>query len=528
MKVCLVNTYRRIGGAAVAAHRLKEALELQGGVEVDEFYRFHWNGEKVADRFDEARDQAGRHSRIPAVERFEREFVRKNSTERAQSLFSLETSFVDLTELPEVTGADVINLHWVTFLQNPAAIRRLASLGKPVVWTLHDERAFTGGCHYTAGCAGFTEDCRGCPQIDEESAVLAQGLLARRLELLGDTPLHFVSPSHWLASQLRRSRLFNPGCHSLHVIPYSIDLDLFRPVAGAAERAEMRARLGLSAEDFCILAGCSNWDEERKGGRTLTLALQGLHARLARELPGACVRVVTCGAKAPEQPGFPIHNAGLVQEDAEMARLLQCCDVFVTMTREDNLPNMIIEALACGVPVLATAVGGIPEMVTDGETGRLVPRDDSQAMSAALFDAVRDRASMPDWARNARRFAENNYAHAIQAASYLGLFEKAMSQPGSTKPSPRDTPADPVLEYLYGGMAKELQQTRAALQAQQTRAALQERRMAALVQEWQSRARWLQSSFSYRLGSALTWPARSLMRIVGRPNDPDGKNDDKR
>lgn len=526
MRICLINTYRRIGGAAVAAYRLKEALEGSPGVEVDELYRFEREGGAVVDRLAAGLESYPVLDRLPAIEQFERGFVEGKTTERALSLFSLGTPVIDLTNIPEVASADLINLHWVTYLQNPAAIRHLAGLGKPIVWTLHDERAFTGGCHYTSGCDGFTRDCRACPQIEAETAVVAEGLLAERLEFLRDVPLHFVSPSHWLGSQLQRSRLFNPVCHSLDVIPYSIDLDRFRPVASTVERSERRGRLGLPADDICILAGSMSWDEERKGGRFLKDSLMSLFERIGEELPGTRVRIVTCGAEGPREVGFPLHGVGLVETEAEMAELLQCCDLFVTMTREDNLPNMIIEALACGVPVLATAVGGIPEMVVDGKTGRLVPRDDSAAMAAALFDAVRDGNQISQWSRNARRFAEENYAHALQASSYLGLFEKALScsRSGASASAPRPPAANPVVEYLYGGMAVELQQSRAELRDFRAKVRTQQERIReqqAELQVCKENARRLESSFGYRLGSALTWPARWILRQMKAQADHD-------
>lgn len=531
MRICLINTYRRIGGAAVAAYRLKEALERSPGIEVDELYRFEREDGAVVDRLAAWGESSPVLDRLPAIEKFERGFVDGKTTERALSLFSLDPLFIDLAETLEVASADVINLHWVSFLQSPAAIRHLAQLGKPVVWTLHDERAFTGGCHYTSGCDGFTTNCRGCPQVEAEAAVVPEGLLAERLKLLRDVPLHFVSPSHWLGSQLRRSKLFNSACHTLDIIPYSVDLDRFHPLPVESGLFERRARLGLSPHEFCILAGSFTWDEDRKGGPFLEEAFKMLFSRLSDELPGVRVRVVTCGAKSPCKDAYPVHSVGLVESEFEMAELLQCCDLFVTMTREDNLPNMIIEALACGVPVLATAVGGIPEMVVEGKTGRLVPRDDSAAMAAALFDAVRDGNLTSEWSRNARRFAEENYAHALQASSYLGLFEKVLN--GSRSGASAPTPPAPnlVMDYLYGGMAVELRQSRAELRKHRAelrkhRATLRTqqeriRKQQADLQACKEDRRRLESSFRYRLGSGLTWPARWILRRMKAHADQD-------
>src|SRR5690606_16383499 len=121
-----------------------------------------------------------------------------------------------------------------------------------------------------------------------------------------------------------------------------------------------------------------------------------------------------------------IRNVGVITTPGRMAELLKCCDLYATMTKEDNLPNTILEALACGVPVVATNVGGIPEMIKDGENGRLVPRDDSRAMADVLYSIVTNREELLKWAKAARRTAENLFDPADQSEEHERVYRSLL------------------------------------------------------------------------------------------------------
>lgn len=227
-RIVCVSTYGgHAGGAAVAMQRLTTALAAAGAIV-----------EIVTSRGPEA--AAGRRIRRR---------IRHGRTPLSNTLFSADWPTWDIAAHPAVVAADVIHVHWVAGFLDAAAIRRLAATGKPVVWTQHDMRAFTGGCHYTAGCAGFTADCRGCPQLIPRLAAVPERTLRRSRRLLRGLPLTFVAPSRWLAAELARASLFDPMSHAVHVIPNGIDLARYAP---AADKAAARARLGLPA-------GCRSW-----------------------------------------------------------------------------------------------------------------------------------------------------------------------------------------------------------------------------------------------------------------------------
>ena len=96
------------------------------------------------------------------------------------------------------------------------------------------------------------------------------------------------------------------------------------------------------------------------------------------------------------------------------------------MSREDNLPNTIVESLACGVPVISTNVGGIPEMYDPNKSGRLINRDDSKSMSEELLLLVTNPELLKELSANARKEAEKNYSPKTQASKYFDLFTKVI------------------------------------------------------------------------------------------------------
>jgi hypothetical protein len=134
--------------------------------------------------------------------------------------------------------------------------------------------------------------------------------------------------------------------------------------------------------------------------------------------------VITSGADAPPVPGLVCHHLGSLDE-AGVLTAIQACDLHLTMAREDNLPNTVMEALACGRPVLATRAGGIPELVDDGAEGWLVEVDDTAAAAAVLARLAGDPAAVAAAGQAARRRAEREWDARLQARRYLELAAQA-------------------------------------------------------------------------------------------------------
>lgn len=426
---CLATHAGHAGGAAIAMERLATALRV-AGARLDLVTRADMPTPVAAAR---------------RLDRLVRRGIRQRRTPLSNTLFTADWPAWDVVCHPAVAAADLVNVHWVAGFVAAAGIRRLVESGRPVAWTLHDMRAFTGGCHYTSGCAGFTTDCGSCPQLGPALQALPERSLARASRRLAGVPLEFIAPSRWLAGELIRSRLFDAGSHRVRVIPNGLDLTRYAP----GHRPAARRRLGLPAEGLAILLGSVSLDERRKGARFAAEAVARAATELTRRGRAAAPVVVTYGSGELVIPGVACRHLGPLDE-AGVVEAVHACDLHLTMAREDNLPNTVMEALACGVPVVATRTGGHPEMVTDGLEGWLVGVDDAPAAAATLVRLAEDPAAVQAAGGRGRSRAEREWDARLQACRYLELAaecQAGLRQPrAATAAAGRRAPAEPSLE----------------------------------------------------------------------------------
>jgi glycosyltransferase involved in cell wall biosynthesis len=300
----------------------------------------------------------------------------------SNTLFSIPHPGVDLDHHPLLKAADILHLHWTSWLTAPALLRRWQKAGRAVVWTLHDFWPMTGGCHYPDGCEQFRTMCMSCPQLLDEWSLVVNGFEEKRRGWAG-VPL-IVAPSAWMAAQARASAIF--GACRIEIIPNPIETDTFAP---REDRPALRATLGLGPDDLLIVAGAYDNRERRKGGDILLSALErimqdgSLRAALR---PDARMVVASIGKSSIVKPsGFELLDLGEVEDDAALADILAAADAACIPSREDNYPNLALEAMACGTPCVATPVGGLPDLVRDGTTGVLAAEAQAEAFANALL-----------------------------------------------------------------------------------------------------------------------------------------------
>lgn len=348
-------------------------------------------------------------------------YIDSNQTELSNTLFSLSYPGYDLSELPVVQSADILNLHWVAQYQSLVTLQRLFSLGKPVVWTLHDQWAFTGGCHYSAGCEKYQSDCVECPQLGDDPFNLPAAILKDKLEIFKNADLTIVTPSRWMASCARKSKLFK-GL-KIEVIPNSLETNIYTPLP----KPEAKEELGISPQAITMLFGAIDGSEKRKGFFELVNAIKFcLNEDVFQKLlHDDKIRLICFGRPSHELEsiGIPFVTLGHLDSDEKIRRAYSAADIFLLPSLEDNLPNTILESMSCGTPVVAFDVGGLPDMVTNGVTGQLVPLSDTRKMGETIIDLIQKPDLRKSMGKEGRKIAEKEYSLSVQAGRYSDLYK---------------------------------------------------------------------------------------------------------
>lgn len=391
MNILFLNTSERTGGAAIAAGRLKNALEKKG-VSVSSCFR---------------RGKAGfyiERAAIWAANGFSRE-----------NLFTVDIANCgeDITRLPEFGEADIIHLHWIN--QGFISINELKKIfdsGKPVVWTMHDMWPFTGICHHSGECDNYFTGCHDCPYLKfPGGGDLSGEIFGKKSKIYPDANLSFVACSEWLRDRASHSSLLTG--HPLTSIPNPIDTDFFKPAGGARTDSEFR-----------ILFGAAKITDRRKGVDYFIEACR----ILKEKYPELALKVVCYGQNSEVLSSlvpYPVESLGYISGDEAIRNLYNSVDLFVIPSLEENLPNTIMEAMACGVPCVGFNVGGIPEMIGHKETGYIAEYKSAEDFADGIVWTL-DRTRYEQLSKASRQKVVDNYAEDKVAGQYISLYKSLL------------------------------------------------------------------------------------------------------
>lgn len=387
---------------------------------------------------------------LHANDRLQRAYVDPRRTEVSNTFFSAQVAGYHLAGHPMIDQFDIINVHWVARFLAPHNLRQLAERGHPpVVHTLHDMAAFTGGCHYSAGCRGYLEHCDPCPQLRDDVLGLTRWTLMQK-RAHGTAPrVAAIAPSRWLAQCARESRVF--ADEQVFTIPNALDTDIFRPT----ETPFAKQLLGIDPNVKILLFGAENNRERRKGFDLLIDTWQQLmaNARIRSLVREERIRVLVFGhgTEDLQAAGIPLCSLGTIANDSRLALVYSAADLLMLSSREDNLPNVLLEAMACGTPAVAFAIGGIPDVIDDRVDGRSIPPFDVAQMSAAVLELLENSETLVMMGAKARQKITDHHRLDIQSAAYeelfLELLERSPNRPAradSALAPPSDTLEVPV------------------------------------------------------------------------------------
>jgi glycosyltransferase involved in cell wall biosynthesis len=333
---------------------------------------------------------------------------------RKQILFSPSwLSFSGIIQKIRDIDPDVVHLHWIAggFVR----IEDMARIQKPIVWSLHDMWAFTGGCHYDERCERYTNFCGECPALgSSQERDLSRWIFRRKQKSFSKIKnLTTNGLSRWLADCASKSPLLQN--HTVVNLPNPIDTQVYAPLP----KAQAKQILGLAADKRHVLFGAMNaTGDERKGFTELVQAL-GL-------MSGDGIELAVFGSSEPENaPSFPFRARylGRLQDDISLRILYSAADVMVVPSKQENLSNAIMEALACGTPVVGFDIGGNKDMIEHQQNGYLAqPFDPTDLASGIAF--CLDQAIALELQENARSKVVNTFEAQLVAMRYKALYEE--------------------------------------------------------------------------------------------------------
>ena len=371
MKVLHLSISDGGGGAAMGAYRLH--CGLQGaGVESEMLVLRKVTEDPSVHRLSDRLNRWERAQRRLAEQRHQRRLA-GSPRKTGSGHWSLNQFAYPILSAINAFAADIVHLHWVG--DNFVPIRQLQQIGAPLVWTLRDMWAFSGGCHYAGDCRNFRATCGSCPQLKAGSPNdISARVHAEKRSAWSEAPLTIVTISEWLADCARESSIL--GDQRIEVIGNPIDPSVFKPL----DRAAARNAFNLPLEKKLILFGAiGGTSDRRKGFRYLAEALKKLGDDDGTEL-------VLFGSARPEaiDVGLPAHQLGRFHDEVSLSALYSACDVYVLPTLQEALGKTIMEALACGTPSVAFEGTGPNDMVGHRQDGYLARMKDSADLAAGI------------------------------------------------------------------------------------------------------------------------------------------------
>lgn len=356
--------------------------------------------------------------RRPLYGKFERELRKAHILTKkliAPEIFPYE--LLPLKRQIERAGYNLLHFHDLSSAISPVTVRKLSDT-LPTVWTIHDCSAVTAGCLYPMGCEKYKRTCLNCPQhgtwpVDSmlDLSFISHG---QKKSLHKSGRVQLVTPSKWMADFVKSSGFVNTD---ITVISNGIHTKIFNPATESELTSEFKNSSRLK-----VLLSSGDILDERKGVRFAIQVLEGIKALNPQ--------VIVVGNASDEAKRlfdqFDVFYAGYISDKNVMASLYASASLFLFCSMADNQPLAVMESLASGTPVFGFNTGGIPEMVTSGENGRLVEQGDvSSLIEMIKTDWSHDH--LVDMGVAARRTAVENYDISLMVDCYLRLYESSIN-----------------------------------------------------------------------------------------------------
>jgi glycosyltransferase involved in cell wall biosynthesis len=315
-----------------------------------------------------------------------------------------------------ISSFDVFHFHDLYMAISPANLAKVAT-HRPVVFTLHDTSAFTGGCINPQNCQRFRSNCGACPKRRELGRFDFTRANLKRMRRLALSPgLSYICPSRWIKSEAAHS--LGTWAKTEH-LPNGFDACAYE----FRSQVKARALLGLPQDGIIVALSCASFENKLKG---IELALEALRSN--RDLNITALLIGQTGPQIPELlKGVKCVATGFLHNRTELGLWYSSADLLLYPSLGDNLPITVQEAMAAGTPVVAFRVGGIPELVEDGKTGWLVPLGDQKGLNEALRRAL-ESGETRAFGDRARSFITEQFSRERCVERHLEVYQSAIER----------------------------------------------------------------------------------------------------
>ncbi|MFM1913487.1 MAG: Spore coat protein [Bacteroidota bacterium] len=400
MKVTIISYSDSKGGAGIAASRQFHALKKNGIdaklLVIDNFYTYSIPIAK--NFFDKIR------SKLFFI--MERLFFLPNEKSK-EVRFKFNNSYFgfDLHNHPAVLEADIIHLHWINFgTISYKSLEKLLNSKKSIFHTLHDSWIFTGGCHLPGECTNFINECGNCQFLKQPNEKdISNFNWKNKKKIILNSKIKFIACSNWIKNKaLKSSILVNK---EIFTLGNPINTELYK---NSNQTKPINRLLFIS----------SNILDEKKGFNYLVEALNHLEDKK--------FELVLIG-KNSTKTSFSNENIKLLTHEfipsEDLIEFYASSSVLIFPSLEDNLPNTIMESMACGTPVVAFKTGGIPEMIDHKINGYLANYKDSNDLAKGIQYLLEN-----DLSYQARKKIEENFSEKVIAEKLIKLYQSTLNE----------------------------------------------------------------------------------------------------
>jgi len=403
-----------LGGAARAAYSLNKALN-NSGVSSSMLVQKKYSNDNTVFPFVDSPIKEFQYT-----QRFLLDYLFiKYLTLKERGRFSFPYWGANVTKHHLIKEADIIHLHWINQgFFSFKTFQSLVKLNKPIVWTFHDMWAFTGGCHYSLGCEKFKTNCLECPSLKFKGKNdCSHKIFSKKTSLFNNLNFSIVTCSNWLAEEVRKSFLLKN--YFVTAIPNTLNIDIFKPV----EKNKALSFFNLPKDKYFILFGTMTVKDKRKGFDLLKSSLIKLYnenVSLRNK-----IEIIVFGSVNQELLAdipFKTNLLGRIKTNENIALSYNCADVFVAPSIEDNLPNTVIESLACGTPVAAFNIGGMPDMIEHKKNGYLAEPHSIDDLSNGIDWILKEKSGGKNFQLAARDKVLNSFSPEIVSKKYIQIY----------------------------------------------------------------------------------------------------------